>query len=161
MVHATQIKLSWCVSLHCRPLPEPHRLVHLPPLPTTQRTPRSIALLHAPLDREVYGAPVAEHLLRAVRQLRAAHRTRLLHARFPQLLHARLVEAVRAVEDLRRAELGIVEVLEADGALLSFATIFCCRRRLPSLGGLRRLCFGCFRLRQAPIRQRHAPLLVP
>merc|ERR1712185_190893 len=118
IVHDTQIKLSQYVSLLRRPLPQPHHLVHLPLLPTTQRTPRSIALLHSPRDRDVYRARVVEHLLRAVRQLRAAHRTRLLHAPVPQLLHARPVEAVRAVEDLRRAELGIVEVLHTDGALI-------------------------------------------
>merc|ERR1712185_494806 len=124
IVHDTQNILSLCVSLLRRPLPQPHHLVHLPLLPTTQRTPRSIALLHSPRDRDVYRARVGEHLLRAVRQLRAAHWTRLLHAPFPQLLHARPVEAVRALEGLRRAELRIVEVLQADGALVVLVARF-------------------------------------
>merc|ERR1712185_188785 len=160
IVHDTQIKLSQYVSLLRRPLPQPHHLVHLPLLPTTQRTPRSIALLHSPRDRDVYRARVGEHLLCTIRQLCAAHRTRLLHASTPQLLHARPVEAVRAVEDLRRAELGIVEVLEADGALATATAFFCCRR-LPSFRSFRQVCLGCFDLHHAPIHQRHAALLVP
>ena len=177
IVHDTQSTLSLYISLLCRPLPQPHHLVHLPLLPTTQRTPRSIAQRHAPLDLAVYRERVVKHLFRAIRQLRAAHRTRLLHTGFSQLLHARLVEAVRAVEDLRTTKLRIVEVLQADGALIVLVAtlrcsaasattatffIFCRRRRrLLPFASFRCLCFGGFHFCYAPIRQRHAAFLVP
>ena len=94
--------------------------------------------------------PLPLSFFRVIRQLHAAEGARLLHVPLNQLIHARLMKAVAALQDLHAA----AQTFQANGALSLL--LLCCYSSLRRGFFCRRRCCRC-----TALLWRHAVLLVP